>query len=98
MRNEVDLGETSRVISNAPGKNPHEVANAYQSYAIKIIINNPLELSILMVRALVYNTLEPGDQIYNHVLNLNNSRLLNFTIIGVNFFNDLYIYVHLSNN
>lgn len=95
LRNEVDLGETSRVISNAPGKNPHEVANAYQSYATKVIINKPLELSILMVRALVYNTLEPGDQIYNHVLNLNNSRLLNFTIIGINFFVTIFTFMFI---
>ena len=95
LRNEVDLGDVSRVISNAPGKNPHEVADTYQSYATKIIINKPLELSILMVRALVYNTLEPGDQIYNHVLNLNNSRLLNFTIIGINFFVTIFTFMFI---
>ena len=35
LRNEVDLGNISRVIANAPGPSPHLVASKYQNYAIK---------------------------------------------------------------
>ena len=95
LRNEVDLDGISRVISNAPGKNPHEVANAYQSYAIKIIAAKPLEFSILICRAFLYNTLEPGDQIYNLVLNVNNLNLLNYSIVGVNFVITFFAFIYL---
>ena len=35
LRNEVALGNMSRVIANAPGPSPHLVASEYQSYAVK---------------------------------------------------------------
>jgi len=86
LRNEVDLGDISRVVSNAPGRNPHEVANAYQSYAIKIIFKYPMETSVLVMRAFLYNTLEPGDQIYNSILNLNKLNFLYYFMIVINAF------------
>ena len=49
LRNEVDLGDTSRVIANAPGTSPHLVASEYQNYAIDIIKENKIELSILIL-------------------------------------------------
>jgi len=86
LRNEVDLGDISRVVSNAPGRNPHEVASAYQSYAIKIIFKYPMETSVLVMRAFIYNTLEPGDQIYNSILNLNKLNFLYYFMIVINAF------------
>ena len=84
MRNEVNLGDVSRVISQAPGQNPHLVASEYQSYAIKIILQNPIETFLLVSRAFIYNSLEPGDQIYNSVLELQNNNFLNYSVTILN--------------
>ena len=86
LRNEIDLGDVSRVISNAPGRNAHQVASAYQNYALRIILNSPLETFVLTARAFLYNTLEPGDQIYNAVLKLNNLNFLYYLMIVINIF------------
>ena len=58
LRNEVDLGNVSRVIANAPGPNPHIVANEYQSYALSILKDNIPELFILTSRSFIYILLE----------------------------------------
>ena len=84
LRNEVNLGDVSRVISQAPGQNPHLVASEYQSYAIKIILQNPIETFLLVSRAFIYNSLEPGDQIYNSVLELQNNNFLNYSVTILN--------------
>ena len=94
LRNDVSLGDVSRVISNAPGENPHEVVSAYQSYAIEIIFQNPFETIILATRAFLYNTLEPGDQIYNKVFNLDKNNLINFLVFIFNLVNTTLAFIY----
>ena len=67
LRNEIELGDLSRVIANAPGENPHLVAPSYQRYAISVILEHPLELGVLMIRSAIYIYLEPGDQTFDYV-------------------------------
>lgn len=97
LRNEVELGNISRVIANAPGRNPHEVAGAYQKYALEKILENPTETIILICRALLYNLLEPGDQIYKHVNSLYNYVFIDFVIIFINFINMIFIILYFLN-
>ena len=78
LRNDIELGEISRVIANAPGQSPHLVAPSYQRYAISIILEHPLELGILVMRSLIYVFLEPGDQIYNYVFEIQTPDFLYF--------------------
>jgi hypothetical protein len=94
LRNDVDLGSVSRVISNAPGENPHTVVSAYQNYAIEIIFKNPLETFILVSRAFLYNTLEPGDQLYNEVFDVTKYSFLNTSIFIFNFLNVAFAFMY----
>jgi|TARA_B100000902_G_scaffold40680_1_gene48274 hypothetical protein len=94
LRNDVELGDISRVISNAPGANPHKVVSAYQNYAMEIIIQNPFETIILATRAFLYNTLEPGDQIYDEVFNLDKNNLINFLVFIFNFVNTTFAFIY----
>ena len=94
LRNDVALGDVSRVISNAPGENPHKVVSAYQNYAIEIISQNPFETIILATRAFLYNTLEPGDQIYGEVFNLDKNNLINFLVFMFNLVNTTLAFIY----
>ncbi len=94
LRNDVDLGSVSRVISNAPGENPHTVVSAYQNYAIEIIFKNPLETFILVSRAFLYNTLEPGDQLYSEVFDVTKYSFLNTSIFIFNFLNVAFAFMY----
>ncbi len=84
LRNDIELGEISRVIANAPGQSPHLVAPSYQRYAISIILEHPLELGILVMRSLIYVFLEPGDQIYNYVFEIQTPDFFIFLITLIN--------------
>ncbi len=86
LRNQVSLGDISRVIANSPGPTPHLVANGYQSYAIDIISDHLLELGILITRAFVYVLLEPGDHLLEYVFNFTNLSFYKFLIVGINLF------------
>lgn len=86
LRNQVEIGDTSRVIVNAPGPNPHIVANKYQSFALNIIRENLLEFSILSARSFIYILLEPGDHLIKYVFNLSNLTFYKFVYVSINFF------------
>ena len=94
LRNEVDLGDASRVIANAPGTSPHLVASEYQNYAIDIIKENKIELSILIFRSFIYLLLEPGDHLVEYVFGYPRLTaykyiysIINFIIVLVSFKN-----------
>ena len=86
LRNEVELGNVSRVIANAPGPNPHIVANEYQSYALSILKDNIPELFILTSRSFIYILLEPGDHLLNYVFNLDNLTAYKLIYTATNLF------------
>ena len=86
LRNEVELGNVSRVIANAPGPNPHLVANEYQSYAIRVLKDNIPELFILTSRSFIYILLEPGDHLLNYVFNLENLTAYKLIYTATNLF------------
>jgi len=86
LRNEVELGNVSRVIANAPGPNPHIVANEYQSYALNILKDNIPELFILTSRSFIYILLEPGDHLLNYVFNLKNLTAYKLIYAATNLF------------
>mgnify|MGYP001164108937 FL=1 len=84
LRNEVALGNISRVIANAPGPSPHLVASEYQSYAVKKILENPLELIILVVRSFTFLILESGDHLVGYVFELSNLKIYEIIVIFTN--------------
>lgn len=86
LRNEVELGNVSRVIANAPGPNPHIVANEYQSYALSILKDNIPELFILTSRSFIYILLEPGDHLLQYVFNLNDLTAYKLIYTATNLF------------
>ena len=84
LRNEIELGDLSRVIANAPGENPHLVAPSYQRYAISVILEHPLELGVLMIRSAIYIYLEPGDQTFDYVFKIKSHSFISLLIIVSN--------------
>ena len=74
----------SRVIANAPGPSPHLVASEYQSYAVKKILENPLELIILVVRSFTFLILESGDHLVGYVFELSNLKIYEIFVIFTN--------------
>ena len=84
LRNEVDLGNISRVIANAPGPSPHLVAGNYQNYAIKKILEHPLELIILVARSFIFLVIESGDHLVSYVFELSSAKIYEIIIILAN--------------
>ena len=84
LRNEVDLGNISRVIANAPGPSPHLVAGKYQNYAIKKILENPLELIILVTRSFIFLVIESGDHLVSYVFELSSTKIYEIIMILAN--------------
>ena len=84
LRNEVDLGNISRVIANAPGPSPHLVAGKYQNYAIKKILEHPLELIILVARSFIFLVIESGDHLVSYVFELSSAKIYEIIMILAN--------------
>ena len=95
LRNEVKLGDLSRVIANAPGPNPHKVASEYQKYALDIIKDNKIELVVLSSRSLIYVLLEPGDHLVEYVFRIDNLTLYRYVFTFLNIFIILLSYKHI---
>ena len=95
LRNEVKLGDLSRVIANAPGPNPHKVASEYQKYALDIVKDNKIELVVLSSRSLIYVLLEPGDHLVEYVFRIDNLTLYRYVFIFLNIFIVMLSYKHI---
>ncbi len=95
LRNEVKLGDLSRVIANAPGPNPHKVASEYQKYALDVIKDNKIELVVLSSRSLIYVLLEPGDHLVEYVFRIDNLTLYRYVFTLLNIFIVLLSYKHI---
>ena len=98
LRNEIELGDLSRVIANAPGENPHLIAPSYQRYAISVILEHPLELGVLMIRSAIYIYLEPGDQTFDYVFKIKSHSFISLLIIGLNLIVIIGILGFIKNN
>ena len=98
LRNEVDLGDTSRVIANAPGTSPHLVASKYQNYAIDIIKKNKIELSILIFRSFIYLLLEPGDHLIEYVFGYPRLTVYKYIYSSINFIIVLVSFKNIINS
>ena len=56
----------------------------YQSYAVKKILENPLELIILVVRSFTFLILESGDHLVGYVFELSNLKIYEIFVIFTN--------------
>jgi len=95
LRNEVNLGDLSRVIANAPGPNPHIVTSEYQKYALNVIKDNKIELVVLGSRSLIYVLFEPGDHLVEYVFKVDNLTLYRYVFTFLNLFIILLSYKNI---